>query len=68
MSGGVAVATASTLRGTGLTKIYKKRRVVSEVDIQVRQREIVALEALRAGCDRQRSGAQRLRGDIGHKR
>ena len=43
MSAGVAVATASTLRGTGLTKIYKKRHVVSEVDIQVRQREIVAL-------------------------
>ena len=43
MNGGVAVATASMLRGTGLTKIYKKRRVVSEVDIQVRQREIVAL-------------------------
>ena len=43
MSTGVAVAAASTLKGTGLTKIYKKRRVVSEVDIQVRQREIVAL-------------------------
>ena len=43
MSSGVAVAAASTLRGTGLTKIYKKRRVVSEVDIQVQQREIVAL-------------------------
>ncbi len=43
MSAGVAVATASTLRGTGLTKIYKKRHVVSEVDIQVQQREIVAL-------------------------
>ncbi len=40
----VADATpSSTLRGRGLTKIYKKRRVVSEVDIEVRQREIVAL-------------------------
>ena len=44
----VAVAVASpaptaVLRGEGLTKIYRKRRVVSEVDIQVQQREIVAL-------------------------
>ena len=37
------VTTSSTLSGRGLTKIYKKRRVVSEVDIEVRQREIVAL-------------------------
>lgn len=43
MTAAAAVATASALRGTGLTKIYKKRRVVSEVDIEVRQREIVAL-------------------------
>lgn len=43
MTGAAAVATASVLSGTGLTKIYKKRRVVSDVDIQVRQREIVAL-------------------------
>lgn len=43
MTGAAAVATVSVLRGAGLTKIYKKRRVVSEVDIQVRQREIVAL-------------------------
>lgn len=43
MTGATAVATGSVLRGTGLTKIYKKRRVVSEVDIQVGQREIVAL-------------------------
>lgn len=34
---------SSTLSGRGLTKIYKKRKVVSEVDIEVRQREIVAL-------------------------
>ncbi|MDE2876287.1 MAG: LPS export ABC transporter ATP-binding protein [Gemmatimonadota bacterium] len=34
---------SSTLSGCGLTKIYKKRKVVSEVDIEVRQREIVAL-------------------------
>jgi len=33
----------AVLRGQELTKIYKKRRVVSEVDIQVRQGEIVAL-------------------------
>ena len=33
----------AVLRGHGLTKIYRKRRVVSEVDIQVRQGEIVAL-------------------------
>lgn len=34
---------SSTLVGRGLTKIYKKRKVVSEVDIEVRQREIVGL-------------------------
>ena len=33
----------AVLRGEGLTKIYRKRRVVSEVDIQVQQGEIVAL-------------------------
>ena len=33
----------SILRGEGLTKIYKKRRVVSDVDIQVSQRDIVGL-------------------------
>ena len=33
----------AVLSGKALTKIYKKRRVVSEVDIQVRQGEIVAL-------------------------
>ena len=37
------VIASSTLVGRGLTKIYKKRKVVSEVDIEVRQREIVAL-------------------------
>ena len=46
-SGGAAGVAApvqeSTLRGEGLTKIYKKRRVVSDVDIQVRQRDIVGL-------------------------
>ena len=36
-------APTSVLRGQGLTKIYKKRRVVSEVDIKVQQGEIVAL-------------------------
>ena len=40
---GVAVATGSMLKGENLTKIYKKRRVVSDVDIEVQQREIVAL-------------------------
>ena len=33
----------SILRGKNLTKIYKKRRVVSQVDIQVSQRDIVGL-------------------------
>jgi len=33
----------AVLRGLGLTKIYKKRRVVSEVDIEVQQGEIVGL-------------------------
>ena len=42
-SGATAVLEASTLRGGQLTKIYKKRRVVSDVDIQVRQGEIVGL-------------------------
>ena len=40
---GVAVAAGSVLKGENLTKIYKKRRVVSDVDIEVKQREIVAL-------------------------
>ncbi len=34
---------AATLSGRGLTKIYRKRRVVDEVGIQVRQGEIVGL-------------------------
>jgi len=34
---------AATLRGERLTKIYRKRRVVSDVDIRVRQGEIVGL-------------------------
>ncbi len=38
-----AVMEASNLRGEQLTKIYKKRRVVSDVDIHVRQGEIVGL-------------------------
>ncbi|MYH51968.1 MAG: LPS export ABC transporter ATP-binding protein [Gemmatimonadetes bacterium] len=37
------VLPSSTLVGRELTKIYKKRKVVSEVDIEVRQREIVGL-------------------------
>ena len=37
------LAPTSVLRGRGLTKIYKRRRVVSEVDIQVEQGEIVGL-------------------------
>ena len=40
---GLDAPPSSTLSGRGLTKIYKKRKVVSEVDIEVRQREIVAL-------------------------
>ena len=34
---------ASVLRGVGLTKVYRRRPVVAEVDIRVRQREIVGL-------------------------
>ncbi len=34
---------SSILRGESLTKIYKKRRVVSDCDIEVRQGEIVGL-------------------------
>ena len=34
---------ATLLRGDRLTKVYRKREVVSKVDIQVRQREIVGL-------------------------
>ena len=34
---------SSLLRGEGLTKVYRKTAVVSEVDISVRQREIVGL-------------------------
>jgi lipopolysaccharide export system ATP-binding protein len=33
----------SRLRGTGLVKVYKKRRVVDQVDLEVRQGEIVGL-------------------------
>jgi len=33
----------AVLRGVQLTKVYRKRRVVSDVDIRVRQREIVGL-------------------------
>ena len=38
-----SAAPGAVLRGEQLTKIYRKRRVVSDVDIQVRQREIVGL-------------------------
>ena len=38
-----SVESVSVLRGQSLTKVYKKRRVVAEVDIQVEQGEIVAL-------------------------
>ena len=40
---GEPAAPTSVLRGESLTKVYKKRRVVAEVDIQVEQGEIVAL-------------------------
>lgn len=36
-------APRSVFRGEGLTKIYQRRKVVNEVDIQVRQGEIVGL-------------------------
>lgn len=39
----VSESATSVLRGAGLTKVYKKREVVSGVDIQVRQRDIVGL-------------------------
>jgi lipopolysaccharide export system ATP-binding protein len=39
----VAEAEQSRLHAEGLTKIYRKRRVVSEVDLSVRQGEIVGL-------------------------
>ena len=41
--GTIAVLEASTLKGGDLTKIYRKRAVVSHVDIEVRQGEIVGL-------------------------
>jgi lipopolysaccharide export system ATP-binding protein len=37
------VAPNSIFRGAGLTKIYQRRKVVNEVDLQVRQGEIVGL-------------------------
>ena len=40
---GSAPAPGAVLRGEQLTKVYRKRQVVSDVDIQVRQREIVGL-------------------------
>ena len=41
--GSVATGTGSLLRGEGLTKIYRRRRVVDDIDIAVRQGEIVGL-------------------------
>ncbi len=41
--GGVATDLASRLRGEGLTKIYRKRRVVDDIAISVTQGEIVGL-------------------------
>lgn len=38
-----AEATGSVLAGFGLTKVYRKRRVVDDVDVSVRQGEIVGL-------------------------
>ena len=40
---GPALATQSRLRGEGLTKIYRKRRVVDDIAISVTQGEIVGL-------------------------
>lgn len=39
----VEPAPGSVFRGEGLTKVYKRRRVVADADIQVRQGEIVGL-------------------------
>jgi len=39
----VAASHMSVLRGKGLTKVYRKSSVVSDVDIAVRQREVVGL-------------------------
>ena len=41
--GEAGTQTRSVLRGEGLTKIYKRRRVVSDASIDVRQGEIVGL-------------------------
>ncbi len=41
--GSVATGIGSLLRGEGLTKIYRRRRVVDDIDIAVRQGEIVGL-------------------------
>lgn len=42
-NGAPSDAADSVLRGVQLTKVYRKRPVVAEVDIRVRQREIVGL-------------------------
>ncbi len=39
----LASQSASVLRGEGLTKVYRRTAVVSEVDIAVRQRDVVGL-------------------------
>ncbi|HEX2206079.1 MAG TPA: ATP-binding cassette domain-containing protein, partial [Longimicrobium sp.] len=41
--GGMLVPGGATLSATGLVKVYRKRRVVNEVDLQVSQGEIVGL-------------------------
>lgn len=41
--GEMLVAGGATLSATGLVKVYRKRRVVNEVDLQVSQGEIVGL-------------------------
>ena len=42
-AGTTSVAGGSTLRGDGLTKIYRRRRVVDNVNVALRQGEIVGL-------------------------
>jgi lipopolysaccharide export system ATP-binding protein len=42
-AGQTSAATGSTLHGRGLTKAYKRRVVVDNVDVEVRQGEIVGL-------------------------
>jgi lipopolysaccharide export system ATP-binding protein len=42
-AGAAPAVTGATLAGRGLTKVYRRRRVVDEVDVALRQGEIVGL-------------------------